>query len=129
MKKKILIVLMVIVLILWLTFTFFNRGLDELENQTFAPINISGLPDGTYHGQCDQGRWKNEVDVVIEAGVMISITSVDDMVITTDEAREGIFERIIGAQSLMVDSIAGATVTCNAYKLAVQDALQSATNR
>jgi uncharacterized protein with FMN-binding domain len=114
---------------MWIGFTYMGMGLDELENQTFLEINISELPEGTYHGVCDQGRWKNEVDVVIEVGAIASITTTDDMMIADSELAATLFDQMKTFQNLDVDAVAGATVTSNAYKLAVQDALQKAANR
>ncbi len=129
MRKKLFLVLITVVLILWLGFTFMNMGLAELEIQTFVEVNIDELPDGTYHGACDKGRWKNEVEVIIEAGAIVSIITTDDMMIADSELAATLFDQMKTSQNLDVDAVAGATVTSNAYKLAVQDALQKAANR
>jgi uncharacterized protein with FMN-binding domain len=94
------------------------------------PLNaadFSKLKDGTYHGVYEGGMYKwraNECNVTVTNGKVTNIQQVgskDPGAANTDY--EMLYDRVIEAQSLQVDTISGATLTSTAYLQAVENAL------
>lgn len=93
-------------------------------------VDFSKLNDGTYHGMYEGGMYKwrvNECDVTVANGQVIDI----QLVATKDPAAanmdyETLYNRVIEAQSLQVDTISGATLTSKAYLQCVENALLQA---
>ena len=90
-------------------------------------VDFGRLDDGTYHGAYAGGmyRWRaNECDVTVAGGRVAGIQlagSRDPGAKNT--GHEALYERVIEAQSLQVDTISGATLTSKAYLQAVENAL------
>ena len=90
-------------------------------------VNFDTLNDGTYHGQYGGGmyRWRvNACDVTVTNGKVSDIQlvdSVDPGAVNTDT--QMLYERVIEAQSLHVDTISRATLTSKAYLQCVENAL------
>jgi uncharacterized protein with FMN-binding domain len=90
-------------------------------------VDFNRLDDGKYHGAYAGGmyRWRyNECDVVVTQG------KVTDIQLTTsnDPGKENaqtqmLYDRVIQAQSLQVDTISGSTLTSKAYLQCVENAL------
>lgn len=93
--------------------------------ETIAPIDISTVPDGTYIGNYDQGRWKNTLEVVVEDGAIIEVNIIDDMTFSDGILTAVLFERVKTVQNLdEVDTVSGGTVSSIAYLKAIEDALR-----
>lgn len=91
----------------------------------------SGKPsylDGSYVGKAEGHGGELSVDVVVKGGKIksIAVHSIDTEGIS-DVAVKKLPEAMIKAQSVEVDSISGATMTSDAIKGAVSDALKGAT--
>ena len=109
----------------------------ELANLTFGEIDFSALNDGTYTG-CYTGTKSNLRDVTVEVtvygGAISDIRVVSGAVDengTPTELIDGqtildLFSRVRTQQSLQVDTISGATLTCNAHLKALEHALEQA---
>ncbi len=93
-------------------------------------VNFDKLSDGTYHGAYAGGMYKwraNECQVTVANGKVIGIElagSIDPGADNTDFER--LYDRVIQAQSLQVDTISGATLTSKAYLQSVENALLQA---
>ena len=88
------------------------------------------MQPGTYTG-CAKGfrtAWMVEVAVTVDETHILSIDVADsaDTVGIFDSARDLLVPRMIETQSVAVDSISGATVSSNAIKAAVKNALANA---
>lgn len=102
----------------------------EARSLPLNAVNFSTLQDGTYHGAYAGGmyKWrKNECDVTVSSG------KVSDIQLTLSQDPGGkntlykeLFDRVIQAQSLQVDTISSATLTSKAYLQAVENALVQA---
>jgi uncharacterized protein with FMN-binding domain len=90
-------------------------------------VDFDRLNDGIHHGLYEGGmyRWrKNECDVTVTNGKVTNIQLVgskDPGAENTDT--EMLYDRVIEAQSLQVDTISGATLTSKAYLQCVENAL------
>ena len=102
---------------------YLMRGLDEVANETINPMPIEQLEDGTYIGSYTKYRWKNTLEVRIEAGQIVSIIVIDDVSFSNDQIQTILFERIMTENTLEVDTVVSATVTSKAYLKAIEDAL------
>ena len=124
MKKKILLVLIIILTVIWLGYTIFNMGLEKLQNLQFEQIDLNNKQNGFYHGQCKIGRWRNKVVLRVYKGKIVEITFSKDQLVKNDEVRNEMIKRIKDSEQIPVDAVAGATVTSNAYLESVIDALK-----
>jgi uncharacterized protein with FMN-binding domain len=102
----------------------------EARNLPFVALDFRKLKDGVYHGSYAGGmyKWrKNECDVTVSSGKVSGI----QLTVSQDPGGKNtqhveLFERVIKAQSLQVDTISTATLTSKAYLKAVEDALLQA---
>ncbi len=102
----------------------------EARNLPLAALNFSKLNDGTYHGVYAGGmyRWrKNECDVTVSSGKVTGI----QLTLSQDPGGKNtqhveLYDRVMKAQSLQVDTISMATLTSKAYLKAIENALLQA---
>lgn len=107
-----------------------SRLMKEHKEARTLPLNrvdLGHLNDGTYHGLYEGGmyRWRrNECDVTVTNGRVTAIQlagSKDPGGKNTQH--QALYDRVIQAQSLQVDTISSATLTSKAYLQAVENAL------
>jgi uncharacterized protein with FMN-binding domain len=100
----------------------------EARSLPLNAVNFDKLKnDGVYHGMYEGGmyRWRaNECDVTVRNGKVTGI----QLVGSTDPGGGNtdykmLYERVIAAQSLQVDTISGATLTSKAYLQCIENAL------
>jgi len=102
----------------------------EARSLPLTAVDFSKLKDGTYHGAYAGGMYKwrvNECDVTVTNGKVTDI----QLAVSQDPGGENtqhqaLYDRVIQAQSLQVDTISGATLTSKAYLQAVENALVQA---
>jgi len=102
----------------------------EAKSLPLDAVDFSKLNDGTYHGAYEGGMYKwraNECQVTVSSGKVTDIRLVasKDPAAKNTQA-EVLYERVIQAQSLQVDTISSATLTSKAYLKAVENALLQA---
>ena len=102
----------------------------EARSLPLDAVDFGKLNDGTYQGAYSGGmyRWRaNECRVTVASGKVADI----QMVVSEDPGsrntqHQDLYDRVIEAQSLHVDTISGATLTSKAYLQAVENALVQA---
>jgi len=102
----------------------------EARGLALNAVDFSKLGDGNCHGLYEGGMYKwrrNECDVTVTDGRVTAI----QLTASKDPGRENttvqpLYDRVIQAQSLQVDTISGATLTSKAYLQAVENALLQA---
>ena len=107
-----------------------SRLMKEHKEARSLPLNavdFSKLKDGTYHGAYAGGMYKwraNECDVTVTDGRVTDIQLVGskDPGSKNTQHKE-LYDRVIKAQSLQVDTITSATLTSKAWLQAVENAL------
>ena len=119
-------VLLVIILavaggLIWMT-----QGLSTYSKMTISNVDFSRLPDGTYQGTFNGGRFSNTVEVTVTDHKVTAIKVVKDVTFKNPARRRQIIDSVIKAQSLKVDTITGATATSKAYLKAIENALSGA---
>jgi uncharacterized protein with FMN-binding domain len=99
----------------------------EARSLPLNAVDFSELNDGTYHGVYEGGMYKwraNECVVTVTKGKVTSI-----QLAGTKDPGGGktdykmLYDRVIKAQSLQVDTISSATLTSKAYLQAIENAL------
>jgi len=140
-KIKVWIILLSIIGVLVLgaggAVVFTAPGRNELQNMVIADVDFKNLRDGVYtgvyHGTKDSLR-NAAVEVTVTSGAVTGIKVTEGAYVgdkQTAEVRHGfsiddLFTEVIDSQSLQVDVISGATLTCNAHLKAVESALLQA---
>jgi uncharacterized protein with FMN-binding domain len=104
-----------------------SREHREAASLPLNAVDFNRLNDGTYHGVYEGGMYKwraNECDVTVTNSKVTGIqlaASKDPGAENTDH--EMLYDRVIQAQSLQVDTISGATLTSKAWLQCVENAL------
>jgi uncharacterized protein with FMN-binding domain len=99
----------------------------EARNLPLNAVDFGKLNDGMYHGAYEGGMYKwraNECQVTVSSGRVTGIQlggTKDPAAKNTDH--ETLYDRVIQAQSLQVDTISSAALTSKAYLQAVENAL------
>ena len=110
-----------------------SRLMKEHKEARSLPLNavdFGKLNDGTYHGAYEGGMYKwraNECDVTVTNGGVTDIQlagSKDPGGKNTQH--KALYDRVIQAQSLQVDTISGATLTSKGWLQCVENALLQA---
>jgi len=87
-------------------------------------VDLNSIKDGSYNGQCDAGLVKVTVEVKVANHKITDITILKHQKGLGKKA-EKVVDRILEQQSLDVDVISGATISSNAIRKAVENALVS----
>jgi uncharacterized protein with FMN-binding domain len=99
----------------------------EAKNLPLQVVDFSRLKDGSYHGAyagC-MYKWRaNECQVTVSSGRVTDIQLAGSKDPGAGNTRaEELYDRVIKAQSLQVDTISSATLTSKAYLQCVENAL------
>lgn len=97
-----------------------------------ADIEFKNLNSGTYIGEYEGGikKWRaNKVQVTVSSGKVTDIKILEHKENQKPEFTDKLYDRVIDAQSLQVDTISGATLTSKAYLKSVENALLKAQNK
>jgi uncharacterized protein with FMN-binding domain len=110
-----------------------SRLMKEHQEAKSLPLNavdFSRLSDGTYHGAYEGGMYKwraNECNVTVTNGKVAGIQLVGSKDPGSKNTQhEVLYDRVVQAQSLQVDTISSATLTSKAWLQAVENALLQA---
>ena len=98
----------------------------EGRNLPIAVVDFKKLKDGTHIGEYEGGMKKlraNEVQVTMSSGKVTDIKILKHKENQSPEFTGKLYDRVIKAQSLQVDTISGATITSKAYLKSVENAL------
>ena len=109
------------------------RLMKEHQEARSLPLNavdFGRLNDGIYHGAYEGGMYKwraNECDVTVTDGKVTGIQLVGSKDPGSKNTQpEVLYDRVVQAQSLQVDTISGATLTSKAWLQSVESALLQA---
>jgi uncharacterized protein with FMN-binding domain len=98
----------------------------EAKNLPIAAIDFKNLKDGTYIGEYEGGikKWRtNKVQVTVSSGKVTDIEILEHKENQKPEFTDKLYDRVIDAQSLQVDTISSSTLTSKAYLKSVENAL------
>lgn len=108
---------------------FGTIGVRRVVELKIGDANLASVPDGTYRGSYDGGRFSNTVEVDVADHRITNIRLVKDITFRMASIRQQLFDKVIAGQSLSVDAVSGATATTHAYLKAIENALRSAEAR
>ncbi len=133
-KIRMIITVLVILVVMGLggAIVFTSGERREGKNLPIAVIDFKKLNDGTYIGEYEGGMKKlraNEVQVTVSSGKVTDIKILKHKENQSPEFTGKLYDRVIKAQSLQVDTISGATITSKAYLKSVENALFKAQKR
>ena len=114
-------ILLVLILISGVFLYYFSRGLND--DITLSGIDITDVNDGVYAGRYEGGRWSNELNITVADNKITDIEVVEDIMLSQDEVRNTLFDRVIESQNTKVDTVSQATVTSRAYLKSIENAL------
>lgn len=106
--------------------SFLSKEHREAKNLPLDAADFDHLKDGTYIGEYEGGMYKwraNEVQVTVSSGKVTEIKLLKNKEKQPPEFTNKLYDRVIEAQSLQVDTISGATLTSKAYLKSVENAL------
>lgn len=140
MKRKGMFIMLKIILVLLVIFVVIGAGgiiytsgeRREGRNLPIAIIDFNKLNDGTYIGKYEGGMYKwraNEVLVTVSSGKVTDIKILNHKENQKSEFTGKLYDRVIKAQSLQVDTISGATITSKAYLKSVENALAKSASK
>ena len=114
--KKLLIIGGAVIGVLAIAFIALTSGLSDGAKVVINGVNITSIPDGSYTGEYNAGRWSNTVNVQVNDGKITAIEIVDDVAAAwVTNASGEIIRRVVEEQNTTVDAVSGATVTSKAY--------------
>lgn len=121
---SVLAIVLIIVAIIVAGFFFFAvAGLGKVRRLSIEKIDLTKVEDGVYPGEFKGYRWSNKVEVTVKNHQIVGIKIIKDVTFGMGELSKKLFDQIIQKQSLQVDTVSNATVTCNAYLKAIENAL------
>ncbi len=106
-----------------------NKEHNEARIVSLNGVDFNNLEDGEYIGTYEGGMYKwraNTVKVTVSGGKVTEIEPVSGVVDQGNGSTKMLYDRVIANQSLMVDTISGATLTSKGYLKAVEIALSQA---
>ena len=114
----------------WVGWSSLMKEHREAKNLPIKNIDFRKLKSGKFHGAYAGGMYKwrvNECDVTVASGKVtdIQLANTKDPAAQNMQHKE-LYDRVIKAQSLQVDTISSATLTSKAYLKAVESALDQA---
>lgn len=118
-------IIIIAALILFLLIAFIILMLNQKPvNLVINHVDLSGISDGTYTGDADNGLVKVSASVEVQNGRITDITLLkhDNLL---GKPAEKIIDNIIAEQSLQVDAISSATYSSDTIRKAVENALRN----
>jgi uncharacterized protein with FMN-binding domain len=103
-------------------------GAREIRDISIGEVDLQGLADGTYTGEVDAGLIRALVQVQVAGGRITAVTILEHDN-GRGQAAEAVAYRVVEEQSLLVDTVSGATLSSKVILKAAERALQAGNNR
>ena len=128
-KQKISLIVVVVVIALaaaiGILLTVYERNQHRIEQTAIEAFDLTLAADGTFTGECDAFPVIAKVEVTVKDHEITDIVLVKHMNGRGGNA-ETLPQKVVEAQSLLVDTVSGATYSSTVILLAIEDALQNA---
>lgn len=127
-RRIVLVAVIVLVAIIAAAFgakSYIESSLEKLTETSITDVDLSKIADGVYKGSYKVIPVEAEVKVTVEDHRITGIELVKHLN-GQGAAAEVIPDRVVGAQSLEVDIVSGATYSSKVILKAIEDALKSA---
>jgi len=128
-KRKVILIVVALIVVLAAgiaaVITIAERNQIAVQNITIEDCDLSQAPDGTYQGQYNAFPVIAEVEVTVKDH---AITEIDLIKHINGQGggAESIPQEVVEAQSLLVDTVSGATYSSKVILLAIRNALENA---
>jgi uncharacterized protein with FMN-binding domain len=125
-KKVLTIIIVIIGLIIVFGAAFYFRYqqmANTINSVELYSLDLANIKDDVYQGEYSEFLVQVKLEVTVKDHKITSITMLDQRAGPGYEALETI-DQIIGAQSVEVDGVSGATASSKSIMIAVQNALQ-----
>ena len=123
--KALFLIIAVIIIIAGCFAAYMTIGLKSGANLKINDVDISNIKDGEYYGNYKNGRWSNEVKVIVKDHKIKDINFTKDVTFSDGEVKQKLIKQVIDKQSLNVDAVSGATVTTKTYLKSIENALNN----
>lgn len=105
-----------------------ERNQRQIAQTAIEAVDLTEVPDGTFTGKC------NAFPVIAKVQVVVKDHEITDILLEQHINGQGsgaevIPDRVVQAQSLLVDTVSGATYSSKVILLAIWDALQEAAGK
>lgn len=125
MGKIIAGVAVVVLLILGIGLFAGTRNMGTIKSVTLPNVDLAQFENGEYKGACSIGRWAMRVSVTVVDHKITRILSEKGKTSNiSGKLKSQMDEKVLQKQSVQVDAVSGATITCKAYLIAIGDALK-----
>lgn len=85
-------------------------------------VDLPNIADGVYEGSFEGGRFSNSLEITVKDHEIVDIKMLKSSTSQEDICRR-IYAKVIGKQSLEIDTVSGATVTTLTTLKAIENAL------
>jgi uncharacterized protein with FMN-binding domain len=102
-------------------------GVKKAVQLTIGDVDLSKVPDGSYRGSYDGGRFSNTVEVQVADHKIVGIKTVTDQ--KGGSLSQQVFDLVLAKQSPAIDGVSGATASSHGYLKAIENALVNAGGR
>lgn len=123
MKKLLIAVAIIIVLIGGLFLSVVCKEYNEVKAIDRSPVSIGDVNDGVYEGCCETSLVKVRVKVEVSQGRIENVEILEHQC-GKGKPAEVIAKEMADKNDIEVDAVSGATVSSEAIKAAVRDALR-----
>lgn len=123
MKKLLIAVAIIIVLIGGLFLSVVCKEYNEVKAIDRSPVSIGDVNDGVYEGSCETALVKVRVKVEVSHGRIENVEILEHQC-GKGKPAEVIAKEMADKNDIEVDAVSGATVSSEAIKAAVRDALR-----
>ena len=123
MKKLLIAVVIIIVLIGGIFLSIVCKEYNEVKAIDRSPVSIGDVNDGVYEGCCETALVKVRVKVEVSQGRIENVEILEHQC-GKGKPAEVIAKDIADKNDIEVDAVSGATVSSEAIKAAVRDALR-----
>lgn len=121
-KKALLIVGIVFIALVGILAIVTLNGMGYVRKMTVDPVDLSKIADGAYTGSFTRGRFSYSVEVTLKDHRIEAVKSTGAGQ-AMGAVMQQIFDRIVQDQSVVVDTVSGASLTTRAAAKAVENAL------
>ena len=121
-RKALLIVGGVFIVLVGIMAIATFNGMGYVRKMTINPVDLSKIDDGAHAGSFTKGRFSYSVEVAVKDHKIQAVKSTGSGQ-AMNAVMEEIFARIVQDQTVVVDTVSGATLTTRAVSKAVENAL------
>ncbi len=102
---------------------YITKDIKNTNSVKIESLSGTSFKDGTHVGEYENGRFSNQISLVVANGKIEEIKVLKFVLIEKAEVTKSIIEAVIERQNTDIDIVSGATVTSKAYLKSIENAL------